>query len=155
MVQRLIYNNCKYFTIKNGVLYTPNGVNFSIFYQLLCQDLKLYSTSALQNRKLDRITKAKERNKLMAVHSCLDMAEALFEKHKDIICPKREYCLDNNLCVYEKHLDFFIDTVLMESLHIITAMGHYKWKNIPNKSGMWRECGETFVKLDNVPYISV
>lgn len=154
MVRRLIYNNIKYFTIKNGVLSTPNGVNFSIFYQLLCQDLKLYSTRALQNRKLDRITKSKERNKLMAVHSCLDMAEALFEKHKELK-PKNVYRLDNNFCIYEKHLDLFIDTVLMDSLHIIAAMGHYKWKNIPNKSGMWRECGKTLVKLDNVPYISV
>ena len=51
-VLRLLSNNSKYFTIKNDeLLITSNGINFSIFYQLLCQDLNLYSTSALQNRK--------------------------------------------------------------------------------------------------------
>jgi len=153
MVYRLI-TEPKYFSLKNDILFTPDGVNFSIFYQLLCQDLKLYSTSALQNRKLDRFSKSKERNKLMAVHMCLDMASALFDKHKENICPKNDYPL-SNISINEKDLNFFIETILMDSLNIIAEMSHYKWKHIPGKSGMWRECGETYIKLDNVPTVSI
>ena len=64
-VLRLLSTKSKYFSIKNDkLLITPNGVNFSIFYQLLCQDLNLYSTRALQNRKLDKTTREYERNRL-------------------------------------------------------------------------------------------
>ena len=57
-ILRLLSTKSKYFSIKNDkLLITPNGINFSVFYQLLCQDLNLYSTSALQSRKLDRNNK--------------------------------------------------------------------------------------------------
>jgi len=43
-VLRLL-SKSKYFTLRNDkLLISPHGVNFSIFYQLLCQDLNLYST---------------------------------------------------------------------------------------------------------------
>ena len=69
-VLRLITNNnTKYFSVKkNKILVTPRGITFSIFFQLLCQDLYLYSTRTLQNRRLDKLTRLQERNKLMTVH---------------------------------------------------------------------------------------
>ena len=82
-VLRLLSNKSKYFSIKNDkLLITPNGINFSVFYQLLCQDLNLYSTRALQSRKLDRTKREYERNRLTAVHAGLDMAKELFKKYK-------------------------------------------------------------------------
>ena len=56
-ILRLI-SKSKYFTLKNDkLLITPNGVNFSIFYQLLCQELNLYSTRAFTDGKLYLIKK--------------------------------------------------------------------------------------------------
>lgn len=130
----------KYFSLKNNILSTPFGVDFSIFYQLLCQDLKLYSTSALQNRKLDKLTKTKERDKLMAVHMRLDMASALFEKHKDTICPNEYH--SNNMRLYEKDLDFFIETILMDSLNMVDKSLGEKSPKPPLKKVEEVELGE-------------
>ena len=44
-VLRLLTNNkTRYFSLKDNILATPHGITFSIFFQLLCQDLNLYST---------------------------------------------------------------------------------------------------------------
>ena len=62
-VLRLITNNkTRYFTLKKDeILTTPLGITFHIFFQLLCQDLNLYSTRLLQNRKLDKYLKNTKR----------------------------------------------------------------------------------------------
>jgi hypothetical protein len=141
-VIRLLSNNkSKYFSIKNDkFLTTPNGINFSIFYQLLCQDLNLYSTKALQNRKLDKIAREKERNRLTAVHAGLDMAKELFTKKTHILCPSQdEYHSNTNICIYKKYLRIFVEQVLHESLNIIEQKGIYQWEKLPHRKGLWRE----------------
>jgi len=140
-VLRLLSNNSKYFTIKNDkLLITPNGVNFSIFYQLLCQDLNLYSTSALQNRKLDKTTREYERNRLTAVHAGLDIAKDLFKKYEKRLCPEQEeYHAETNICIYKKQLRMFVELVLHESLNIIEQKGIYRWQTLTHKKGLWRE----------------
>jgi len=139
-VLRLL-SKSKYFTLKNDkLLITPNGINFSVFYQLLCQDLNLYSTSALQSRKLDRTTRKYERNRLTAVHAGLDMSEELFKKYEKRLCPdQEEYNTKANMCIYKKQLRMFVELVLHESLNIIEQKGMYKWENLHNKEGLWRE----------------
>ena len=141
-VLRLLSNKSKYFSIKNDkLLMTPNGVNFSIFYQLLCQDLNLYSTRALQNRKLDKITRKYERNRLTAVHAGLDIAKDLFKKYEKRLCPEQEehHMKTNNMCIYKTHLRMFVELVLYESLNIIEQKGIYNWQKLPHKKGLWRE----------------
>lgn len=151
-VLRLLSNKLKYFTIKNDkLLITPNGVNFSIFYQLLCQDLNLYSTSALQNRKLDKTTREYERNRLTAVHAGLDMAKDLFKKYKKRLCPEREkfHAETNNMCIYKTHLRMFVEQVLHESLNIIEQKGIHRWETLPHKKGLWREfTGNKLIPMD-------
>ena len=138
-ILKLISTN--FFSVKDvEYLVTPFGINFNIFYQLLCQELGLYSTLSLQNRRLTKEKKDQERNRLMAVHAGLDMAENLFKQHQIKLCPeKHKYQINNNICIHKKHLNFFVENILLESLNIIEVMGSYKWKVIPNKSGMWRE----------------
>jgi len=140
-VLRLLSNKSKYFTLKNDkLLITPNGVNFSIFYQLLCQDLNLYSTRALQSRKLDKTTREYERNRLTAVHAGLDMAKDLFKKYEKRLCPDQEEChTKTNMCIYKTHLRMFVELVLHESLNIIEQKGIYRWQTLPHKKGLWRE----------------
>jgi len=140
---RLLSNKkSKYFTIKNDeLLTTPNGINFSILYQLLCQDLNLYSTKALQSRKLDRTTRERERNRLTAVHAGLDASQKLFEKYKKKLCPDQSNhgINSNNICIFKKQLRIFVELVLLESLNIIEQKGTYKWENLHNREGLWRE----------------
>ena len=141
-VLRLLSTKSKYFSIKNDkLLITPNGINFSVFYQLLCQDLNLYSTRALQSRKLDRTTRDYERNRLTAVHAGLDMAKDLFKKYEKRLCPEQEEChtKTNNICIYKKQLRMFVELVLHESLNIIEQKGIYRWETLPHKKGLWRE----------------
>ena len=142
-VLRIITNNqTRYFSIKQDrFLITPNGITFNIFYQLLCQDLKLYSTMALQSRRLDKGIKKRERNKLMAVHAGLDMAEELYLKHKQKLCPpSTTYTMEpNRLCIYRKNIRSFVIKILLESLNIIEEKGTYHWKTLKGKTGLWRE----------------
>jgi hypothetical protein len=171
-ILRLI--STKFFFVKDlEYLVTPSGVNFNIFYQLLCQELGLYSTRSLQNRRLTKERRDQERNRLMAVHAGLDMAENLFEQHQIKLCPeKHKYQINsNNICIHKKHLNFFAENILLESLNIIEVMGSYKWQVFPNKPGMWREyigdklipigatimtIGDiTYIKLDNMPHAFV
>ena len=149
-ILRLI-SKSKYFTLKNDkLLISPHGVNFSIFYQLLCQDLNLYSTRALQNRKLDKTTRDYERNKLTAVHVGLDMAKDLFKKYEKRLCPgQEEYRTNTNMCIYEKQLRMFVELVLHESLNIIEQKGIYRWQTLPHKKGLWREfTGNKLIPMD-------
>lgn len=158
-VLRLITNNkTRYFSIKKEKnLTTPHGITFSIFFQLLCQDLNLYSTRALQNRRLDKETQRRERNKLMAVHDALDKAIDILEKHKQTLCPKEEYCMNERttFCIYKKHLRFFVEKVLMKSLLTIEKKGGYTWKHLDNKDGLWREVeGNKLVPIDAESYVN-
>jgi len=157
-VLRLITNNkTRYFTLKKDeILTTPLGITFNIFFQLLCQDLNLYSTRLLQNRKLDKETKKKERNKLMAVHEELDKAILIFEKHKKTFCPQDKHYLNGRsfLCIYKKHLRFFVEKVLMKSLRTIEKKAGYTWENLENKDGIWREFeGNKLIPLDAECYV--
>ena len=112
-------NKSKFFILKDDKYYISyHGINFSIFYQLLCQKLKLYSTEALQNRKLDKKTRKKERKRLMIVHEELDKTELIFNKHKTTFSTT-ELNLSNRLCIHKKDMRFFIDTVLIDSLNRI------------------------------------
>ena len=113
----------------------------TVFYQLLCQDLNLYSTRALQSRKLDRTKREYERNRLTAVHAGLDMAKELFKKYKKKLCPgQEEYNANaNNMCIYKKQLRMFVELVLHESLNIIEQKGIYRWETLPQEKGLWRE----------------
>ncbi len=142
-VMRLLSNNkSKYLIPKNDeYLMTPNGINFPILYQLLCQDLNLYSTKALQNRKLNKSTREQERNKLTAVHAGLDEAQKLFDQHKSKICLDRtDYSIkSNNICIYKKYLRMFVELVLLETLNVIEQKGIYRWENLLGKEGLWRE----------------
>jgi len=158
-ILRIVTNNkTRYFSIKKQkLLTTPHGITFSIFFQLLCQDLNLYSTTALQNRRLDAETKQRERNKLMAVHEELDKALAVFEKHKETLSPKEEYCMHERsiFCIYKKHLRFFVEKVLMKSLLTIEKKAGYTWENLDNKSGIWREVeGNKLVPIDAESYVN-
>ncbi|MBT6710302.1 MAG: hypothetical protein HOB22_01155 [Candidatus Marinimicrobia bacterium] len=149
-VLRLL-SKSKYFTLRNDkLLISPHGVNFSIFYQLLCQDLNLYSTNALQNRKLDKTTRDYERNRLTAVHAGLDMAKDLFKKYEKRLCPEpEEYRTNTNMCIYEKQLRMFVELVLHESLNIIEQKGIYRWETLPHKKGLWREfTGNKLIPMD-------
>jgi hypothetical protein len=155
---RLITNNkTRYFSLKKEkILTTPHGITFSIFFQLLCQDLNLYSTKALQNRRLDKETRREERNKLMAVHEELDNAIAILEKHKETICLKEEYCSNekNKFSIYKKHIRFFVEKILLPRLLIIQMKGGYSWQKIDNKDGIWRECDKNkLVPLEAESYI--
>ena len=157
-VLRLITNNnTKYFSVKkNKILVTPRGMTFSIFFQLLCQDLYLYSTRTLQNRRLDKLTRLQERNKLMTVHEELDNAQAILEKHRNTLCPTEEDCIAerSTFCIYKKHIRFFIEKVLMNGLLTIEKKGGYTWKNLDNKDGLWREFkGNKLVPIDAESYI--
>ena len=151
-VLRLLSNKSKYFSITNDkLLITPNGVNFSIFYQLLCQDLNLYSTRALQSRKLDKTTREYERNRLTAVHAGLDMAKDLFKKYEKRLCPEQEehHTKMNNICIYKKQLRMFVELVLHESLNIIEQKGIHRWETLPHKKGLWREfTGNKLIPMD-------
>ena len=156
-ILRLIINNkTRYFSIKKDkILVTPRGITFSIFFQLLCQDLFLYSTRALQNRQLDNSTRQYERNKLMAVHEELDNAKAVLEKHRDTLCPTEEYYIADRttVCIYRKHIRFFVEKVLMKSLLTIEKKGGYTWKRLDNKGGLWREFkGNKLVPIDAESY---
>lgn len=149
-ILRLI-SKAKYFTLRNNkLLISPRGVNFSIFYQLLCQDLNLYSTNALQNRKLDKTTRDYERNRLTAVHAGLDMAKDLFKKYEKRLCPEQEeYRTKTNMCIYEKQLRMFVELVLHESLNIIEQKGIHRWETLSHKKGLWREfTGNKLIPMD-------
>ena len=156
-VLRLLTNNkTRYFSLKDNILATPHGITFSIFFQLLCQDLNLYSTTSLQNRRLDKKTKMKERNKLMAVHEELDKAIVNFKKHKKTLCPQDTYFVNERTCfsIYKKHLRFFVEKVLLTRLLTIEKKSGYTWKNLDNKDGIWREYEENkLVPLNSESYI--
>lgn len=157
-VLRLLTNNkTRYFSFKKDtILATPHGITFSIFFQLLCQDLNLYSTTLLQNRRLDKKTKIKERNKLMAVHEELDKAMVIFKKHQKTLCPQDTYYVNERTCfsIYKKHLRFFVEKVLLTRLLTIEKKAGYTWENLDNKDGIWRECEENkLVPLDAESYI--
>ena len=157
-VLRVLTNNkTRYFSFKKDtILATPHGITFSIFFQLLCQDLNLYSTTLLQNRRLDKKTKIKERNKLMAVHEELDKAMVIFKKHKKTLCPQDTYYVNERTCfsIYKKHLRFFVEKVLLPRLLTIERKAGYTWENLDNKDGIWRECEENkLIPLDAESYI--
>ena len=114
-----IITKSKYFLLKkDNIFETPRGLTFNIFFQLLCQDLNLYSTNRLQDIRVDLETKTKERNKLMVVHEELDKANFLFKKHKETFSPKEKYYLNEKtwFSVYKKHLRFFVEKVLLNKL---------------------------------------
>ena len=93
----------------------------------------------------------------MAVHEELDKALARFEKHKETLSPKEEYCMHERsiFCIYKKHLRFFVEKVLMKSLLTIEKKGGYTWKNLDNKDGLWREVeGNKLVPLDAESYVN-
>ena len=119
-IKRLIEtNHNKYFTDeKNKVLSTPEGITFDIFFQLLCQDLNLYSRALVQNNQLNKSELARERTKLMIVHEELDKVFILFNKYKKEITPN-EPCYTskkNRFFINKKDLKRFIEKILLESL---------------------------------------
>ena len=120
-VMRLLTNNkTRYFSFKKDtILATPHGITFSIFFQLLCQDLNLYSTTLLQNRRLDKKTKIKERNKLMAVHEELDKAIVIFKKHKKVILKPIHSFSGNDIHLLNKFDPKLIKKFIKQHDHIM------------------------------------